>query len=77
MTKKDDGYYLNKVYDQAIDGKTGTAEFKVNGDYTDALLGTVDEGGPGIDSFFAVLLNANGNVYYVNYDDFVNNKKTM
>ncbi len=76
LTKKDDGYYLNKVYDQAIDGKTGTAEFKVNGDYTDAILGTVNEGGPGIDSIFAVFLNADGNVYYVNYADFVDNNKT-
>ena len=76
LTKKDDGYYLNKVYDQTVDGKTDTAEFKVNGDYTDAILGAVDEGGPGIDSLFAVLLNSKGNVYYVNYYDYVNNKKT-
>ncbi len=76
LTKKDDGYYLNEVYDQDIDGKSGTTEFKVNGDYTEAILGAVDEGGPGIDSLFAVLLNSKGNVYYVNYYDYVNNKKT-
>lgn len=69
----DEGYYIIVNYDVEVDGKTGSENIEVPGTYSSAISGFVDEGGPGIDCLYMVFLSSDGDISYINYDNFVNN----
>jgi hypothetical protein len=64
-------YYFIQNYYEDIDGKTGSDTYNLPGNYKNGISGIVFFGGPGMDSFFAVMINEDDTISYFNYEKVV------